>query len=349
MKQNTKKSSSRTQLGSTTGGSGSGSGVLLTATGRTTQRQLSDSELPVMDDAKCPKTTAAAAAASPTTATASRRVRFRDSPTEIIHISRTEYTDKKLRKCFYALSDVQEFTRQAERMAKKSSIASAATTTTTTTSTISNKKKSKKSADVTKKSKKSATSSTSSSSPALLYDLDTNDDDGRGLECWTKAGRLRRQMNVKLAVCAVMQRQKNKKQQPRRATTTSSSSSSSTPQDVMAVAYSKETKQSREQALVRGMFYGKRGAAPVVSSVNAHRHGLGTTNATLMESIAVLQSYNEKQQRRRQQQQQQENGDNNNDDDKSIRSVQTTQTFKPSTRARRRVLSKSKKTASWRM
>ena len=76
-----------------------------------------------------------------------------------------------------------------------------------------------------------------------LLDLETEHDDGRGLECFTKSGKLRRQMCVKMAKCAVLQYQK-------KAPTTTTS--------CVAQAYQKETKHARDQALVRGRLYSRK-------------------------------------------------------------------------------------------
>ena len=80
-----------------------------------------------------------------------------------------------------------------------------------------------------------------------LLDLETEHDDGRGLECFTKAGKLRRQMCVKMAKCAVLQSQK--------APTTT----------CVAQAYQKETKHARDQALVRGRLYSRKTATALVA------------------------------------------------------------------------------------
>ena len=75
-----------------------------------------------------------------------------------------------------------------------------------------------------------------------LLDLETEHDDGRGLECFTKAGKLRRQMCVKMAKSAVLQSQ-NKV---------------STTMTCVAKAYEKETKHARDQALLRGRLYSRK-------------------------------------------------------------------------------------------
>ena len=163
-----------------------------------------------------------------------------DKPTIHPHVQRSAFTEKRLRKCFYQASEIRGFLSETERLAKQ--ILDQATHAAASAMT---KKKTKRKSTTKKKSKVHSVNALNQ-----LLDLETEHDDGRGLECFTKSGKLRRQMCVKMAKCAVLQYQK-------KAPTTTTS--------CVAQAYQKETKHARDQALVRGRLYSRKTATALVA------------------------------------------------------------------------------------